>query len=414
MNFPTKSKLDTGAMVFATTNCTRYQYRIIANLTRQINVPVLQEAVNKVIPRYPSFNVEIINKWNSIRELRHKNMTVSVQPFEAQQKPFDIFSGQPLFRIMYGDKLICVEIFHILSDANGGLAFLNSILACYFELLGENVDKTNIIDYNTLPEKEEFEDGFFKYAKKEKSQINKLSSILHKNFKIKDKPFDKRYGVATTYSFDAKNLKQTAKNYGATVHEYLTAILYLCFLRMRDERKNKKCIRIQMPINLRKKYNCTTLKNFVATTQFTAKSTEKTAIIKEIQSHLKQVTSPKELDAFLWQAVSLMTNLLRFIPRRLGDFLMITGDKLMAEKNSNTSFSNIGVNNVNLHINGVKSFEFVLGFPLYAPFLVSSLTFNNTCNIVFSRHIPDDMFEKYFSEELGKDGLIPFSTVVRQ
>lgn len=385
----------------------------MANLDKQPNINILQEAVDKVIPRFPSFTVAVKNKWNSIRQLEYKPMKIQIMPFVAQQQMFDIFSGKPLFRIMYGDKLICIEVFHLLTDANGALAFLNSLLSCYFQLLGEPVNNTNIINYNSPVNEEESVDGFFKYAKKEKSKINKLESIVRKNFKIKDKPFNDRYGISTTYSFDTTALKSSAKLYNSTIHEYLTAILYLCFLRMRNEKHSKKCIRIQMPVNLRKRYNCKTLKNFVATTQFTSKQTEKQLIIDDIKTHLKKVTDPKELDAFLWQAVSLMSKL-RYIPRNIGDFLMITGDKLMAEKNSNTSFSNIGINNVDFSQNGVKSFEFILGFPLYAPFLVSSLTYKNVCNIVFSRHIPDDTFEKYFLEELKKDGLSPMETVIRR
>ena len=54
MNMTNKRyKIDIGAMPFAIDNCTRNQFRLIANLFDDINLEILQKAVDLVVPRFP-------------------------------------------------------------------------------------------------------------------------------------------------------------------------------------------------------------------------------------------------------------------------------------------------------------------------------------------------------------------------
>ncbi|MDE6967272.1 MAG: hypothetical protein K2P12_01325 [Clostridia bacterium] len=398
--------IDIGGMPFALNNCTRNQYRIIANISENVNISILQKAVDMVVPRFPMFTVKMHKRWNSLRCITHNAMKIEISQYSNKFEPFDIYSDKPLFRVMYGEKFVCVEMFHILSDANGCIALLNSILACYYEIFGMKVVKKNIIDHKSACLEGEIEDSYFKYAKKTRAVLSTTKSITAKSFQQKCKSLPERQGIVCTYTFDVQSFKEAAKKYNATLHEYIVTSLCLAFNRMREECGNKKCVRIQMAINLRKRFPSESLRNFVATTQFDTKSYEKEIILQELKKHMEIATSERELQAFMWSAVSLMYGSLRFIPRFIGDFLLKTGDKILGEKANSTSFSNLGVVNNDLDKNGVISYEFIEGTPLYVPFLVSAISFKNICNIVFSKNTEDNLFEQYFLEELQKDNII--------
>lgn len=413
INTNKKYAIDLGGMPFTLSNCTRNQYRLIAHLSQYVDINALQTAVNLVLPRFPMYTITINKKWNSLRELEVINTNILITKYQNKFQPFNIKSTEPLFRVMYGEKFICIEMFHSLTDANGCLTFLNSILACYYEVLGQQVDKTNIINFNSECKESEFEDSFFKYAEKTKAKINPAKSLFLKSFHNKCKVLPDRQGVVITYSLNVDELKKVAKQYNATLHEYLTTILCLAVNRLKTECNNKKCVRIQMPINLRKRYPSESLRNFVATTQFDTKNTDKQTILNEFKEYLKLATCDNELKAFMQSAVSLMHGVLRFLPRFIGDFMLKTGDKILGEKANSTAFSNIGVVNTNLHINGVESYEFIEGTPLYISNLTSAISFKNVCNFTFSKNTQDEKFEHYFLEELKKDNIIPKNIMIK-
>lgn len=409
-----KFTISVGAMPFATVSNTRSQFRVIANLDKKVDPEVLQKAVDLTVPRFPMYTVIIRRRWHGLRTLQVADMNVEAEPFNPQRVHYHRYAKKPLFKIMYGEKMICVELYHILSDGNGGVAFLNCLLGCYFELLGEEVDKTNILDYKDTATEEEFEDGYLRFAEKKKGKINNARSLGRAQFKLKDKVIKDRFNISTTYSFDLAAIKAASKSFGATLHEYLAAVICVTFLRLRDEQGSKKCIRLQMPIDLRKRFQTSTLTNFVATTQFETYGGDKKQLVDEIREHFKIATHEDELKAFLNDGKTLMHGILGFFPRFISDFLVDLGDTLLGERMSNTSFSNLGLVKNNLYKNGVTDYEVIGGNPMYAPFYITTISYNGICNLTFSRHIEGDTYEKYFLEELAKDGIVPTKTVVRK
>lgn len=409
-----KYYVDIGAMPFTTSNCTRNQFRIIANMSQIVDIIALQKAVNLVVPRFPMFTITMKKRWNSIREYNLQNMDIEITKYSNQFVPFDIYSDEPLFRVMYGKKFVCVEMFHTLSDANGCMALLNSILSCYYDILGMHFDKSTIIQYNSKIFEEEFDDDYFKYAENEKPQLSPTKSLFSKSFVIKSKKLPNRKGIVNTYSFDATLLKSVAKNKNMSVQEYLVNKLCVTFNDFKTELKSKKIIRIQMPIDLRKRFPSTTLRNFVGTTQFDTKSSDEISISQEFKKHIEVATSTKELKAFMWSAISLMYGVLRYIPRFIGDFMLKLGDKILGEKANSTSLSNLGDVTTALNKCGVISYEFIEGTPLYIPFLVSVISFNNICNITFSKNTSDECFEKQFLQKLNQDTILLLYKTTKQ
>lgn len=409
-----KFTISVGAMPFATVSSTRSQFRILANLDREVDPAILQKAVDLVVPRFPMYTVIIRRRWHGLRTLQVADMKVAVEPYSPRREHYHRYSKKPLFKVMYDKKAICVEMYHILTDGNGGVAFLNCLLACYFTLLGEKVDMTNILDWRDKASDEEFEDGYLRFAENKKGKINNARSFGRAQYKFKDKVLKNRGNVSTTYSFDLSALKTVSKSYGATLHEYFAAVICSAYLRLRDEEKSKKCIRLQMPIDLRKRFPTSTLTNFVATTQFETYGGDLRQIIAEISEHFKIATGEDELKAFLNDGKTLMHGVLGFLPRFISDFFVDLGDTLLGERMSSTSFSNLGLVRNGLTANGVLTYEVFGGNPLYAPFYITAISYNGIFNLTFSRHVESDKYERYFVEELAKDGIVPMKKAVRQ
>jgi NRPS condensation-like uncharacterized protein len=173
--------------------------------------------------------------------------------------------NEPLYRILVKENRISVEFIHILTDGGGAFEYLKSLLYTYFILNGNNIpsDEKIILPESPISE-EEIEDGYKRFFRRKIPPPGKLTKAWHLPFRLDGKPRLKI--IRSQITLD--KLLEVAQSYGVSVTEYMVSV-YLFTLQMiyleeieKVKKQKRGVLRIEVPVNLRKKFPSKTMRNF--------------------------------------------------------------------------------------------------------------------------------------------------------
>lgn len=107
-------------------------FRLSAYLDAPVEPSLLQLALGLTMPRFPFFATKIKRGvfWHYIDGVKRR---FTVQPeTELPCAPMNVAAGDSQsFRVLYYGRRVSVELFHILTDGTGGLAFLTALLLAF-------------------------------------------------------------------------------------------------------------------------------------------------------------------------------------------------------------------------------------------------------------------------------------------
>ena len=107
-------------------------FRLSAYLDAPVEPSLLQLALDITMPRFPFFATRIKRGvfWHYIDGVKRR---FTVQPeTELPCAPMNVAAGDSQsFRVLYYGRRVSVELFHILTDGTGGLAFLTALLLAF-------------------------------------------------------------------------------------------------------------------------------------------------------------------------------------------------------------------------------------------------------------------------------------------
>ena len=276
-------KLDNSAKIFPLSAGRKYStvFRLSAVMKEKVDYQILEKAVNKTLEKYSSFKVKM--KYGFFWYYLEEN---TKSPIIEEEKDYPCKYIDPsknndyLFKVTYFDTKINIDIFHVLTDGGSGVVFFREIIYTYLELLHPTVFNSNErlarkIDYNT-------EDSYLKnYDKNLKGNSSSKKAYILKGKKIKLGAISAIHEI-----INMSELKAECDRYGATVTQYLTAVLiysiyeanYKKQYREKSlkssniEKKNieiegnehfsKKPIKVCIPVNLKKYFPSKTMSNF--------------------------------------------------------------------------------------------------------------------------------------------------------
>jgi NRPS condensation-like uncharacterized protein len=241
-------------------------FRITVILKKPIKVSAIKEAVEITSLRFPYFSVSLGSGlfWYYL-EYNHQFPRIQTEEkipctaFAARRK------NEPLYRILVKENRISVEFIHILTDGGGAFEYLKSLLYTYFRINGNTIISTEGIILPESPINEgEMEDGYKRFFRKKIPPPGKLTKAWHLPFILDEKP---RLKVIRA-EIDLCKLIEVARSNGVTITEYLVAV-YLYSLqkiyleeKARVKKQKRGVLRIEVPVNLRKKLPSITMRNF--------------------------------------------------------------------------------------------------------------------------------------------------------
>jgi NRPS condensation-like uncharacterized protein len=406
-------KLDNTAKLFpsVTSKKNTSVFRVSALLNMKVDAGILQQAADTALERFPTMAVKLCRGffWNYLDTNRNK-LYVS----EENQYPCDAIDPKTnngyLIKVFYYKYRISVEIFHSITDGNGAIEFLKSLVFYYLKFLGNDIETEDKI---LLSEEgvhiRDVEDSYRRYYQ-EKSFSHKIRK--EQAYQIKGQSFDNFgnnvvHGVVSVFQ-----LNDIAKQKGVTITSYLAALLIYSIwqIRLKGDNDNSPVI-VAVPVNLRKLFASQTLRNFIGVISVGNKITSAIAfdeLVTNIHQSLKEKTSKEYLNNVVSEYVKFeKSGLVRFVPLLLKNVFIKLGYALWGDSKSTITLSNAGIVLLPQKMHEfIDNFEIVLYPGKKVPINCGICSFNDKLTITFTRTIIEaDILRFFFSFLSEKNGL---------
>lgn len=407
-------RLDNAALIFPAAQRRHWSnaFRISFTFTDPVDPDVLQRALGRIAPRFPSVVVRLRSGlfWHYLEELK---APPAVQPDTWQ--PLVSMTGADVrrcaIRVLYYRDRMAVEFFHAVTDGTGGMVFAKSLAAEYVrQRYGITVPCTDgVKDPDEPPQESEFVDSFQENAGPLAAPRDDRNV-----YRAKGETEADRFLHVTTGILDAMQLKNAAKARGVTVTAYLTALLLQSLLQMQAEdeprRKKRSPVKVQIPVNLRKLYGGDTMRNFVAVANIGVDPRLGDYTFEElVQSvhHQMQLTiTEKNMRAIFTPNVNDERNrLLKIVPLGLKNIVMRMVFDMIGERVASMSLSNLGaVRLPETMAPYVRRVEFVLGAQATAPYNCSVTSWQGRTCVNIVRNSVEPRLERAFFTALVQMG----------
>ncbi len=311
-------KLDNAAKIYPAITGSELTgvFRISVWLTSPVNLPALKKASEDASSVFPLFSVELCKgffwyylEYNGMAPRVMADTGPRCQPFPRTM------NGELVYRVLARDNIISVEFFHILTDGGGALFFLKTLLNLYFkEACGISEVPFPEVSGGPLPGSSD--DMFSKIDGKGMPSPRVLPRAWHLPFPLRKTP---RFRV-TELAVPADRLAALTRESGCTITEYLASVHLFVLQEIRHETgKGSPYIRVQVPFDLRRRYDSPTLRNFslFAMPEIDIRLGHYTfeEILREVQITMKIMTDEKRIRQVISRNVSKEKNaLIRIIP----------------------------------------------------------------------------------------------------
>lgn len=407
-------KLDLSAIVYPTLQRKDFSsvYRLSVLLKEEIQPDILQKAVDKAMPRFPTYKAAIRKGlfWRYLEPNYRPGPFVQPDVKNPCQPMNFKANNRYLVRIYYYQNRISLEAHHSLGDGSGGMCVLQTITAVYLRLLGHNIENGGfVLNVEELPDKEELEDAYIKYA----------------TAKVRPpRPGDQAYRVRGTkepfYTLNiidgimsVSQVMGVAKKYGATITEYLDAVLLYALMQKQqlDWHIRLKPVKIAMPVNLRRFFPSGTLRNFISMIYPGIDPRLGEYTFEEIVAHVHNFMHYYLNEKFLrgditTNAATQQNPMIRVVPLFIKDFVVKMFYTKVQDKNSSAGLTNMGAMKVPESMKPfIERFDIYMGQPFSSRTNCAIISFGDILTINFASSIIEADVERYFFRKLVQDGI---------
>ena len=408
-------KLDNASKIYPSSGTARWNavYRVCAIMKERVDREVLQQALDVVIERFPSYNV-ILRRgffWYFLQGATLKPVVTREKDYPCRK--FDIMNREPLFRVMYSGNRIMAEFSHCLSDGNASTNFLNTLILKYLHLLGKKVDRGPLLHYHDAPKEEEFEDSYSRYydPKGSKSLPENYSAYHLQGAKELKGVVNVTHGEVAT-----DKLLELSHSAGVTLNEYIIGILAYCLYNKRKydavNKNSKRPISVQYSVDLRHYFPSSTLRmfsGFVNTLlkETSAKDMTFEEILQAMATESRERSKKENFQNFINSNFSLERNwIIRAVPLSIKNIIMKIAYYNQADRVSSLIVTNMGKMNVPKEFaEYIDRYELIIGPQKSNNSTMTISSFNNKTVFTFVKTIKNSYLEREFFRFLQEKGL---------
>lgn len=395
--------LDNAAKIFPAARRRNWSnvFRLSATLREPIDRDLLQVALDVTVRRFPSIAVRVKTGffWYYLEEIPQAPKIIDEKPYPLARMMFDDIR-KCAFRVIYFENRIAVEFFHALTDGNGGLIFLKTLVSEYlYQKYGVKVPLGNgVLDRLEEPVPEETEDSFFRYAGPKSASRKDTTAFKLTGTRVAD-----GFKTNTTFMLSSDELAKRAREKGVTVTAYLAAAMIIATLGIQESRVKKRHkrrpVKILIPVNLRKLFPSKTLRNFAL---YASPGVDPTLgdytfdeVVKIVMHQMQLMITEKNMAAAIATNInSEKPILIKATPLFLKNIILKTVFNLVGERKSCFSLSNLGlVTMPKEYTDYVERMDFVLGVQAAAPYNTGVITYNGTLYLNIIRNIEEPILE---------------------
>lgn len=407
-------RLDQAGILYSALQREEYSaiYRFSALMEEPVRPAALQSAIERVMPRFPGFSVRIRRGvfWYYLEPntapgpFLKEDVSNPCQPVRFRE------DNGWLVRFYYYRSRISLEVFHALSDGAGALVFFRTLLAEYLRQTGVPVPAGNgVLDLSQPPRPAELENAYARYAGRHAFGLRRFPAA-YPNIGTPE-PF---YTFHVTMGFvPLDRLRETARSRGASITEYLSAVLIAVLLeKQRRERPHReKPVALAIPINLRSWFPTETLRNFITTVRpcIDPALGEYTfpEILSQVRHFMKLHVNRQELQAAFTGNVRFTRNrLLRIIPVFLKNPVMALNYRLLGVRPYSCTYTNPGAFAVPPEMEPhIRRMEVILGQATVPRCHCASISYRDTMEITFAGTQRETDTEREFFRFLIREGI---------
>lgn len=408
-------RLDNAAKIYPAARRKNWNnfFRVSATMTENVDREVLQAALDVTVRRFPSIAVRLRRGtfWYYLEELSNAPKIRDEKAYPLAYVPFKEVR-ECAFRVIVYKKRIAVEFFHALTDGNGALTFVKTLVAEYItQKYGVEIpNEDGVLCRLEAPSDEELEDSFLKFSGDVRASRSEKTA-----YHLSGTPEENGFVDIVTLMLSADDVRKKAKEHGVTVTEFLCAAMMEAILEIQAERvhsrRRRKPVKVLIPVNLRKLFSSKTLRNFAL------------YITPEVDPTLGEYTFD-EICAIVHHRMGLdytaklmgtriATNVsseralaLKVMPLFIKNIAMKAVFDAVGERKSCLCLSNLG----NVTLPGdmpkyVERMDFIIGVQARAPHNCGIITYNGTMYISMIRNIKEPELELRFFRALKRQGL---------
>lgn len=408
-------RLDNAAKIYPAARSRSWTsiYRLSVTLTDDVVRSTLQEALNNTVRRFPSIAVRVRRGmfWYYLEEIRQAPKIDDEYAFPLVHMTFNDIR-RCAFRVVAYKNRIAVEIFHAITDANGGMVFLKTLVAEYLRLhCGAEIPFTDgVLDIREEPRESELEDSFLKHYGPVKASRKDDNA-----YDLRGTPEPDRYLNVITGILDSDEVAALARSYGVSVTAFISAVMVQTIIGIQNERVPQRSrqlpVKIMMPVNLRRLFDSSTLRNFVLyiTPGVDPRLGDYTfeEIVAAMHHQMGLELTDKQMAAKIAANVGMeQMFILRITPRFIKDIAMKFVYHLVGERKTCLSISNLGRITVPEEMKEyITRMEFVIGAQSVRKNNCAILSYDGKMYINFLRTIRESTLEREFFRSLRKMGL---------
>ncbi|MCI9064870.1 MAG: alcohol acetyltransferase [Lachnospiraceae bacterium] len=407
-------KLDLSATVYPTLQRRDFSsvYRLSVKLKDNVDPALLQQALDLTLPRFPTYKVAIRKGlfWRYLEPNSRPGPFVQ-EDIKNPCMPMHFKSNNRyLIRVYYYGSRISLEAHHCLGDGTGGMCLLQTLTSVYLGLLGHKITPSGfVLKLDEDPDPGELEDAYMRYA----TAKVKPPRPSEKTYRIRGtkEPFYTLNIVDGVMS--VSEVMKTARQYGATITEYLNAVLLYALLQKQTAEFHLKYkpVRIAMPVNLRRFFPSKTLRNFITMVypsidpRLGEYSFEE--IVTQVHNFMRYYINEKFLCGDITTNAATKHNfLIRIVPLFLKDLVVRTFYTRVQDKNSSAGLTNMGALKVPEDMKPyIERFDIYMGQPFSSRTNCAIISFEDILTVNFASSIVESDVERYFFRKLVQDGI---------
>ena len=407
--------MDNAALIYPATMNRNWTalFRVSATLKEPVDPVLLEEAEKRTLARCPSFGGKL-RRGAFWFYLEHSGEVPAIQQDVGnpcvRMRLKD--NGGFGLRVRYYKNRIAVEFFHVLADGTGGLIFLNTLVAEYLRLRYGVIIPAgpHVLNCDDAPKPQETEDSFTVHSGRF-AQSRRESKAYH----ILGTDEQDGFINITTGAMPVRDLLEKSREKGVSVTEYLTAVMILSVDAIQRRRvlniKWYKPVKICVPVNLRKFYPSTTLRNFAnyvnpgIDPRLGTYSFDETLHI--VHHFMAMEATEKLLNVKFTTNVRTQENrFLRIMPLFVKNVAMKVAYSQVGDAVSSTCLSNLGVAAIPPEMaEYVDRMDFILGPLAENRVCAAALSYGGVLRISFTRTIEEPVLEKEFFTRLVRLGI---------
>ncbi|MCM1046190.1 MAG: hypothetical protein NC417_11835 [Candidatus Gastranaerophilales bacterium] len=272
-------------------------FRVSCTLQESIDKELLTLALKTTVRERPQYQV-LIHRGLFWHYMETTDKTAFVE--EEKTRPCPTLygpevAGQLHYRVSYFGSRINLDMFHALSDGNGGIEFLNILVLNYLKLCyPDTLDEVSID--SGASDNDLNQDSYRQfYTKKGQAEASPKKSYHIRGLKL---PHHQLQFFELQLS--AGEMLKLAKATGVSLTSYLGAILMRAIYYDMPSLQKNRPITISMPVNLRNYYPSATSRNFFNSVYvshvFTGEE-DLQSLARQFDAELKKALTPEQIAA---------------------------------------------------------------------------------------------------------------------